>query len=264
MKPSVAVIISTFDQPEYLARVLNGIARQTQAPEEIFVADDGSGPETRQVFESWKKSAPCRAEHLWQEHQGFRKSRILNEAIARARADYAVFLDGDAVPHPDFIGDHRQVAVQGCFAQGHRALIGERAAGYFGLGDFSRDRWKALLTFQLGGFKHAWRWPSPQKETRKDLEGVRGCNLGVWRSDLARINGFNEAFTGWGREDSEMVVRLMNSGVARLDVRGWALCYHLWHAPADRQQLETNDQLLHAAIAGSRKTCELGLNLHLS
>jgi len=97
---------------------------------------------------------------------------------------------------------------------------------------------------------------------RRDLRGVRGCNLAIWREHLAKVNGYNEEFTGWGREDSELAVRLINNGVLRIDVRGWALCYHLWHPPLSRSELPANDQLLAAAVAEGRQSCRLGLSQH--
>jgi hypothetical protein len=98
---------------------------------------------------------------------------------------------------------------------------------------------------------------------RSDLRGIRGCNLAIWRDDLIKVNGYNEAFTGWGREDSELAVRLMNTGARRLDVRGWAICYHLWHPPVSRASLPANDQLLQTALAQKATRCETGLSAHL-
>jgi hypothetical protein len=110
--------------------------------------------------------------------------------------------------------------------------------------------------------KHAFRWPIPLKRIRTDLRGVRGCNLAIWRADLVAVNGYNEAFLGWGREDSELSLRLMNHGTQRLDVRGWAICYHLWHPPVSREGLPTNDRLLSAAMASKATTCGQGLSEH--
>ena len=128
----VALIISTFEQPEYLARVLAGVDRQTRAPDELLVADDGSGEETRRVFAEWAAGKSFRCEHVWQKHEGFRKARVLNEAIAKARSEYIVFLDGDTIPHEYFLADHLDLAGPGRFVQGHRALVGQRAAADFG------------------------------------------------------------------------------------------------------------------------------------
>jgi len=262
MKPAVALIINTCDQPDYLRRVLRAVSGQVSPPAEVLLADDGSDERTARLFQDWAAAQSCRSEHLWQAHEGFRRARILNEAIARARADYVVFLDGDTVPHPRFISDHQRLARPERFIQGHRALIGCRAARSFGEGDFTKDRWRALLGGGVAGWKHAFRWPAPLRRLRRDLRGVRGCNLAIWRDDLARVNGYNEEFTGWGREDSELAVRLLNIGLLREDVRGWALCYHLWHPPLSRSQLPANDQLLAAAVSEGRQICRLGLNQH--
>jgi glycosyltransferase involved in cell wall biosynthesis len=261
--PKLGLIINTHNQPEYLARVLNAVSQQSSLPEEVLLADDGSGEETREVLRAWAAKQSFGCEHLWQKNEGFRRSRILNQSIAKAQSDYLVFLDGDTVPHPQFIADHRELAQRGWFVQGHRALVERKAAQYFGLGDFAAARRRALFQWQLSGVKNAFRWPRPLRKARTDLRGVRGCNLAIWREDLIRTNGYNEAFVGWGREDSELALRLMNSGVRRLDVRGRALCYHLWHPPASRTRLPTNDELLEQAKRENAVRCALGLNQYL-
>ncbi|HVM49890.1 MAG TPA: galactosyltransferase-related protein [Candidatus Acidoferrum sp.] len=260
---SIGLIINTYEQPEPLARVLEWVSRQRLPPREVLLADDGSGPETRDAFGKWNPGPSPRKEHVWQEHQGFRRARILNEAIARAQSDYLVFLDGDTLPHPQFTEDHRKLARARAFLQGHRALVKERASAWYGRRGLAGDRWRALRHGQLGGLKHAFRWPRPWVQRREDLRGIRGCNLSAWREDLVQVNGFNEAFVGWGREDSELVVRLMNSGVRRLDVRGWAVCYHLWHPALSRARLPANDELLARAQREHATRCELGLSRHL-
>jgi glycosyltransferase involved in cell wall biosynthesis len=261
--PGVAVVISTFNQPDYLARVLAAVGRQVLQPAEVLLADDGSGPETRRLFAEWAAQRDQPAKHAWQKHEGFRKSCVLNEAIAMAQSDYVVFLDGDTVPHPRFIADHRAMATQGCFVQGHRALVGERAAAQFGRGSFATDRRRALVSFQLNAFANAFRWPFARRNFGTGLRGIRGCNFAAWRADLLQVNGFNEAFTGWGREDAELAARLMNAGIRRVDARGWALCYHLWHSPASRAAVPANDELLAATVREKIRRCDIGLSQHL-
>lgn len=261
--PKISLIINTFNQPDYLGRVLAAISRQTHLPHEVKLADDGSGEETRGVFDRWAASQTFSCKHLWQENQGFRRCRILNQAIADSKGDYVVFLDGDTVPHWRFIADHQSLARKACFVQGHRALVQQQASEYFGMGDFAADRKKAFLSGQINGWGNAFRWPMAFRRVRADLRGIRGCNLGVWRADLVRVNGYNEDFKGWGREDSELAARLMNSGVRRRDARGWAICWHLWHPPASRTGLVANEGLLAAAIQESHKRCEMGLSQYL-
>jgi len=258
--PSLALLINTYDQPEYLARVLAAVSRQQAQPDEVILADDGSGAPTREVFAQWAGASACRTCHVWQKNAGFRRARILNQAIAAATSDYVVFLDGDTLPHPQFVADHRALARPGFFVQGHRALVEQKAAAWFGLQTLAADRRRAFWQGQLHGWKNAWRWPFPLATRKPHLRGIRGCNLAIARADLVRVNGYNEDFTGWGREDSELAVRLMNSGVQRLDLRGRAICFHLWHPPASRAQLTDNDSLLQQAVQSAARRCERGLN----
>lgn len=258
--PTVALIVSTFEQPDYLRRVLDAVSRQSRLPQEILLADDGSGEETKEVFSRWSAQQPFASRHIWQAHDGFRKAHILNRAVAATSATYLVFLDGDMVPHPDFIADHCAVARPAAFVQGHRALVEQKAADWFGRRALAVDRRRALWQGQLSGLKNAWRWPVPMVSEKNHLRGIRGCNLSLWREDMQRVNGYDEAFTGWGREDSEFAARLMNAGVRRLDLRGRALCFHLWHPPASRGQLPTNDGLLEHTIREKVSRCEHGLD----
>ena len=258
----ISLVINTFNQPEYLARVLAAVARQHSPPDEVLLADDGSEPPTRELFSRWSAEQQFRTAHVWQAHEGFRRASILNQSIAAARGDYVVFLDGDTVPHPDFLADHRAAARPEFFVQGHRALVEQTAAGWFGKNSFSADRRRAILQNQISGLKNSFRWPFAVCKIKSHLRGIRGCNLAIWREDLVRVNGYNEDFTGWGREDSELAVRLMNTGVQRLDLRGRALCFHLWHPPASRANLGTNDELLEKTRREKITRCEHGLDQH--
>ena len=261
--PTVALIVSTFEQPDYLRRVLNAISSQSRLPSEMFLADDGSGAETKEVFSRWSAEQKFTTCHIWQAHEGFRKAHILNRAVAAAQSAYLVFLDGDMVPQRDFVADHVAAARAAAFIQGHRALVEQKAAAWFGQNELAADRRRALWQGQITGLKNACRWPLPIVSEKNHLRGIRGCNFSLWRDDMRRVNGYDEAFTGWGREDSEFAARLMNAGVRRLDLRGRAVCFHLWHPPASRGQLTTNDERLEKTIREKIKRCEHGLDRHL-
>ena len=263
VKPTVALIVNTYNQPDYLARVLRAISSQHLPPNEVILADDGSGEETQNVFRKWAAAQSFVSRHVWQEKEGFRRARILNAAIAETRSDYMVFLDGDTIPHPRFVADHAALARKGFYIQGHRVLVTETASQTFGSGNFALDRRRAFLAGQLMGFKHIFRWPAPFRRVVPNLDGVRGCNLSAWRTDLAGVNGYNEDYFGWGCEDLDLAQRLMNSGIRRMDVRGRALCYHLWHPLLDRSHLSANQKILDETTHDKCVTCERGLNLHL-
>jgi GT2 family glycosyltransferase len=258
----ISLVINTFEQPDYLARVLTAVAGQTVPPQEVLLADDGSGPATRELFAAWSAGRQFRTAHVWQPHAEFRRAQILNQAVAGAQGEYLVFLDGDTVPHPRFIGDHLAAGRRGFFVQGHRALIEQEAAAWFGRHDFAADRRRALLQNQISGLKNSFRWPWAAGRVKKHLRGIRGCNLAIWREDLVRVNGYNEDFSGWGREDSELAARLLNAGCQRLDLRGRALCFHLWHPPASRNRLAANDGILEQTVRDKITRCAHGLDGH--
>src|ERR1039458_79360 len=84
----VSLVINTFDQPDYLARVLAAVARQVVPPDEVLLADDGLEQPTRELFSRWSAQQKFRAAHLWQPHENFRRAQILNQAIAASSGDY--------------------------------------------------------------------------------------------------------------------------------------------------------------------------------
>jgi glycosyltransferase involved in cell wall biosynthesis len=260
--PRVALIISTYNQHEYLARVLSAVAGQSVHPDEVLVADDGSGETTGKVFDRWQAAQPYRCEHLWQEHSGVRRARILNAAIVQVAADYCVFLEGDTVPHPRFVEDHRSLALTGHFVDGRRATIGKVATRFFGREAFRRDRSRALIAFQVGGVSGAFRWPASRPRVREDLNGLNGGSLGVWRTDLESANGYDEALAGTDAVEAELAARLLNRGVKRLAVSGRAICYQLWQATSGGAASGRAATAFDRAIREKRTRCEAGLDAH--
>jgi len=119
----VAVIVTTYNRPDALAAVLDGYLAQTDAGFELVVADDGSGPKTRALVEDYARRAPFRLGHVWQEDAGFRAAAIRNQALAGTDAGYVIFTDGDCVPTPGFVAQHRRLAEPGWFLSANRVLL---------------------------------------------------------------------------------------------------------------------------------------------
>jgi hypothetical protein len=260
--PRVALIISTYNQHEYLARVLSAVAGQSVHPDEVIVADDGSGEMTGKVFDRWQNAQPYRCEHLWQERSGARRARILNAAIASTTAEYCVFLAGDTVPHPRFVEDHRALASAGVFVDGRQSRIGKVATRFFGRESFRRDRSRALIAFQVGGVSGAFRWPASQARVRDDLHGLNGGSLGVWRADLESVNGFDEALAAAAAVEAELAARLLNRGLKRLAVARRAICYQLWQESAGGLAHGRSEVPFDRAASEKRVRCDTGLDGH--
>lgn len=257
---TVSLIISTFNRSGALAKVLAGVARQTHSPAEIFIADDGSDDPTRDVIEKWKSHSRVQLTHIWQPHEGFRKTLILNKAIKAAHGDYTVFLDGDCVPHPRFIADHEVLAEKGFWVQGRRSFVKSEYVEEFDPAGTSVWRW--LLTGRMsGGFK-AIRLPSPIIRRGTEQRGLIGCNMAIWREDLVAINGFDETYIGWGGEDSDIGSRLYHLGRPRKFVYGHAIVYHLNHPMLSRDSFGRNKDRLEETLRLKRIRCEQGLAQH--
>jgi len=259
----VTLIVTTYNWPAALDLTLQSIARQSAAPVQIIVADDGSGPETREVVARWQERLKTPLVHMWQADEGFRLARSRNRAIAAARGDYVIIVDGDMVLHRHFIADHARAARHGCFIQGVRLLTGPATAGrmlergMLDLGFFAPD---------IKRRRHTVRSLLLSRLVFRERTGqraIRGCNQAYWKSDLIRVNGFNEAFEGWGREDNEIAARLYNAGIQRRNLKFQALAIHLHHPLRHAQMGERNDALLQSTIEERKAWCPLGLNQHL-
>ncbi len=258
MSLSVSVIVTTYNMPDYLAKVLDGYLCQSARPDELLVADDGSGLDTAEVVECFKKRAPFPVIHVWQDDLGFRAARIRNQAIKASSCDYIVFSDGDCLPHRCFVEDHRRLAAPGWFVQGKRMLMDRRASARVVLsGAFNPVA--MCLKGELSGCHHLVRIPGLAWE-KKGVRGIKTCNFGVFRTNLMAVNGFNEDFVGWGREDAEMAARLFASGVRRKDPPFSALVYHLWHEEKARDRLAENDRLLEMTVRTGRVACANGID----
>ncbi len=268
MAELISVIMTTYDREDALAAVLRSLARQSDRNFEVIVADDGSGPATATLIAEWKPKIGVPLAHVWQEHRDFRAAEIRNRAIATSRGTYCVFLDGDCLVRPDFIATHRRLAEPGFFVTGNRALLTAKLTDAalrerqepeaWGLGRWIGQR----LGGGLNRLAPVLRLPlGPLRKLRpRAWEGARSCNLAVRRADLERVDGFDAAFSGWGKEDSDLLVRLLHAGVRRKDGAFATGVLHLWHPPADRGRLADNERRLDAVIAGGRVRAERGLS----
>jgi len=260
----VALVISTFERPDALAAVLDSVARQRAPPDEIIVADDGSGAATRELIATFvrRSSVPVRA--VTQPHQGFRLTRLRNLAIAAATADYLIFIDGDMLLHEGFVADHRRQARAGTFTQGVRVRADAALTARLVAEPRTRLR---IWSPGLGVLRRLYllRSRSLAGATRhlaNRLIAIKGCNQAFWRDDLVRVNGFNEAIEGWGPEDKELCARLVHAGVERQTLMFGGVAVHLHHPPAARGALPANLRILEQTRRERRTWCERGLDAH--
>jgi glycosyltransferase involved in cell wall biosynthesis len=264
----ISVIVATYNRPDALDAVLRSLARQSDTNFEVLVADDGSRPDTAAVVADWKGRLGRRLVHVWHPDDGFRLAEIRNRAILAAAGDYCIFLDGDCLARANFIAAHRALAERGWFVTGNRVLLSRELSEHIVRERLAAEEWNNShwLAQRIGGKinRLAPLFSLPLGPVRKlfarSWRGGRGANIGIWRSDLLAIDGFDSGFTGWGREDSDLFVRLMRAGVRRKDGRWATGVLHLWHPEADRSRLQQNDRRLDEVLSGDRIQAMKGLS----
>lgn len=258
---SVSLIVSTYNWKEALNLCLKSIEKQTVLPKEVIIADDGSKEDTKDMIIHISKNFPIPIVHVWQEDNGFQLSKIRNKAIAKASGSYIVQVDGDLILERHFIQDHINFRELGSFVSGSRVIMASELSKKLLENGSTKIR---LTDSGVVNVMNGIRIPALSKRLdnykNKDIYYVRGCNMAFWRKDLIEVNGYNEDFIGWGREDNEIGLRLIHSGIRKRIIKFSGVVFHIYHPEKARSALNVNDKLLQETGSKQLKRCENGIN----
>lgn len=231
------VIITTYNSPKWLEKVLWGYENQIHSDFEVIIADDGSGDETKVLIDRFKRDSHLNILHIWHEDDGFRKTVILNRAIQATESDYLLFTDGDCIPRHDTITVHKKFAKKGFFC----------SAGYYKL-SMPVSELISKEDIQSGrAFDYQWLVKNGQPKSSKGIKLTansfqekllnkltptkatwNGANSSAYKSDVLSINGFDERFQ-YGGLDRELGERFANKGIKGIQIRYSTICLHLDH-----------------------------------
>lgn len=252
---NTTVIVTSYCRPEALELVLQSLAKQVEMPYEVIVADDGSGPDVCGLVDRWSQFLPL--SFIWQADLNFRAARARNLAALKAKGEHLVFIDGDCVLPPDFVRAHRSLVCQRKIVSGGRFLMNSsETEALVGIGHvepsvcFSGTK---FLKIPLGFLRDA----SP-----RNWRSVRTANLGVMKSDFMDVGGFDESYQGWGREDSDLVVRMINNGVKIRSARFAACVSHLYHNEEPKTQLAANDHRFEDVFSNQLKVAPVKTSIY--
>jgi glycosyltransferase involved in cell wall biosynthesis len=232
------VILSTYNQPEWLRKTLWGYARQRCADFEVVIADDGSGQETAAVIDEARADHPSLTlRHVWHPDQGYRKCVILNRAIVAATGEYLIFSDGDCIPRSDLVATHLRLARPGAFLSGGAVRLPRSVSEAITEADVATGRafdvqWLVARGFDPG--RHRLRllrrtaWPTLLDVLSPTGATWNGNNASTWRGVVIRANGFEHEM-GYGGQDREFGERLWNLGIRGVLIRHRAVTIHLDH-----------------------------------
>lgn len=261
--PSCTLITPTYNWPEALELLLLSILDQTVLPNEVIIADDGSGENTKELINKFQSTFPVPLIHIWHEDNKNQKPKIMNKGIASAKHEYIIEIDGDIIMNKYFIEDHLSYAEKGIYLFGSRVNIKKSYLSKLFLKKnihftyFSKGIKKRARTVRIPFLMNF------SKITTKRSSKLRGCNMSFWKSDFIKINGFNENLVGWGIDDSEMIQRLHNIGINGKRLKNIGIAYHIYHKEQSRSQLAINDKILEETTDKKLTFIEKGINQYL-
>ncbi|MFN4315812.1 MAG: glycosyltransferase family 2 protein [Chitinophagaceae bacterium] len=258
---TLSIIITTYNAPEWLEKVLWGYQQQSFRDFEVLVADDGSGEPTRQLIEKMRGEVFYPLQHIWHEDIGFRKCTILNKAIQAATTDYLLFTDGDCIPRADFVEVHVQRREKGYFLSGGYLKLPMELSKTITRSDIEtgncfNKKWlraKGLPgTFRNSKLTHHKAWASVLNALTPTSATWNGHNVSGWKEDIVAVNGYDERMR-YGALDRELGERMMNNGIRGKQIRYSAVCIHLDHSRGYRNEKDLNYNARIRAITKKEK-----------
>lgn len=261
----LTVVVCTYNRPEALRAVLAGLRDQSRSDFEVIVADDGSGESTRAVVQRMMPAFQGRLRHAWQEDRGFRVAAARNLAASQARTPYLAFLDGDCIPRTSFVHAYLRMLHPRRLIRGSRVLCDQTLTLRIEAGEAGEPhRWSLV---ELRALRHQGHVNRLSPLRRGFLDGMRmlasrtrprnwkllrGCNFMVPAAAYRAVGGCDETFEGWGFEDSDLCIRLMNHGLSIRRAAADACVLHLWHRENDRRFEGENLARLEATLRSGR------------
>lgn len=239
-----SIIISTYNSPEWLEKVLYGYNNQTYRQFEIVIADDGSGDETRQLIQRMEAEVFYPIVHVWHEDNGFQKSQILNKSIIRCSTEYIIMSDGDCIPRKDFVEQHIKYREEGYFLSGGYFMLPMDISKKIEKDDIYTERCFDVSWLRKNGLEYSFKNNKLYSGSTKAFllnsftptnASWNGHNASGWKEDIIAINGFDERMQ-YGGQDRELGERLINLGIKSKQIRYNAVVLHLDHPRGYKNQ----------------------------
>lgn len=250
----VAIVITTYNQPHYLELCLRSLVNQTYQNFEVFIADDGSSDETRDLILKLKREVPFMIHHFWHPDQGYQKSKINNKVfsqIPEERYPVIVCIDHDVVLHYRFVEDHYKIHEAYHFKpllfMGRRVdldlktsqLLNTKNICQFNLGLnllLIKGAWSGQIKNVLRSVRlNAPKWL--EKLLKRDcVYDLLGSNFSISTKLLKQVNGYNEDYQAYWGEDGDLFVRVRNAKAILIGKIGYAVQWHLFHKRLEESQ----------------------------
>ncbi len=266
---NTSIIISTYNSPDWLEKVLHGYNCQDYRGFEIVIADDGSNSKTSALIAKMRKHVFYPIVHVWHEDNGFQKSQILNKAIEKCNTPYIIMSDGDCIPRKDFVQHHVSKRQKGYFLSGGYFMLPMNISQLISKEDIETGRCFDVAWLKENGLGSSFK---TKKLTAKGVEAYllntftptnaswNGHNASGWKEDILQVNGFDERMQ-YGGQDRELGERLFNLGIKSKQIRYNAICIHLDHPRGYKNQesIDKNLSIRRATRTYKKKWTEYGI-----
>lgn len=262
--PTCSLLIPTYNWPEALANTLESALSQSVKPNEIIICDDGSREETTILIKKYQAVSSVPIVHIWQADTGFQLGKVRNKGVAASKYEYLLQVDGDVILHHHYIKDQLEVANPGNFYCGNRYYLSREITANL-LKDpqkkldiplvISKNAWSRIyLPFLIKPFSKLYHF-------NYEYYSAHGHSMSIWKKDFIEINGYDEDFTTWGWEDTDLVIRLIKKGVKLQFIRLGGIQYHLYHKESGSKS--TNHEMFLKNREKTTYKCENGISKYL-
>ena len=258
------IIISVYKDTDSLDLILESLSEQTILPDEVIISEDGNSTKMAEYLLIAKmKYEKLDILHLFQEDISWRKNVALNRAVLSSKHEYLIFIDGDCIPYDNFIEWHLKLAEKNSVLCGRRSEPGENISNkirnrvilvknyrknYLKLfSEYKKD--KDAKHYDAGIFINPNSFFGRILKRKRDKKShIVGCNFSCFKSDLEKINGFDEDFnmptTG---EDTDIERRMRLCNIEMKSCRNAAIIVHLYHKKVFNDEISRKSlELMHS------------------
>lgn len=224
------LIISVYKDAESLTAVLKSVVNQSVKDFEVIISQDCETDCFDELIKEF--SSKLTISHLQQLDNGFLKNRLLNKAILMAKSDKLVFIDGDCLLHPKFMEQYIKHLAPNRMCFGRRIDLDKDTTAKIKEGSLLIPSFFGMIRNKSTRVEERFFLPLSRSTKVKCL----GCNMGWHRSDLIKLNGFDEdySYPGFG-EDTDIEYRGHKAGLEVFSMRYKAIQFHLDHKRPNRE-----------------------------
>jgi len=271
---NVSIIVTVYKDIVALNLVVESLKLQTYKDFELIIAEDAHNQEMKDYVDSIEG---LNVKHTFQEDNGVQKPRSQNNAILASTGEYLIFIDGDCILSPHFIESHVALAEEGCVLSGRRFNLNaektqrikekkidiKRFLEHFWLYNFMQifdreSRFEQGIYLDPKGFLYSHFLAKRQRHVK-----IIGCNFSAYKSDMIKMNGFDEGYGQSGiSDDMDLDWRFEAMGLKVKSCKNAANMFHLYHKSYPRVMELDNLEKLQKSQSQGKYRCDEGLDKH--